>query len=252
MITALKAFTFESGNYDLKNCNEECITKEIARCRELASAYLKSKDRAQYYTISGDGYLDACNIIEHEDICCSVQFTDEELQRLRTQWIDVYNECTEEHLSYDADIDFATLSEVCPLDEISDDINALLEEKTHGTFTLIHGISSAPHYCYRFAVSIYDESKQTLHAPASFSMRLTDEEYTDLLEQRLFVPRQFCYNRLVLTHPHLAQRLTEHIHDLCYHNSPCGEIFTCPPFIIHFTEIEEDAKAILSEQENEK
>lgn len=60
---------------------------------------------------------------------------------------------------------------------------------------------------------------------------LTDEEYTDLFEQRLFVPRQFCYNRLVLTHPHLAQRLTEHIHELCFHNSPTGEIFACSPLI---------------------
>ena len=56
------------------------------------------------------------------------------------------------------------------------------------------------------------------------------------------------YNRLVLTHPHLAQCLTERMLTLSFH-----EMYDeYPMFVIHFTEIEEDAKAIEAELEGAK
>jgi hypothetical protein len=100
------------------------------------------------------------------------------------------------------------------------------------------------HYRYRFDVSFYDKKSKSFLDPIEFCIELSDEEYIQLLAERLLVPCQFCYNRIVLTLPRIAQHITEYVHDWCYHNYPTEDGSVCPPFMVHFTEIDEDAKAI--------
>ena len=52
----------------------------------------------------------------------------------------------------------------------------------------------------------------------------------------------------MLSHPQLMQRITEDIHDWHFENPQNKVLHSCLPFIICFTEIEEDAKIILEKQ----
>ena len=249
MLTSLKHFHYESNYYDLSQCEEESIIQEIAKHSEAAAAYVATKPRTTYLYIIGEGYN---GIVQCDEVCYAFPFTDEEMQNMRRQWIDEYNKYEEKSLTYDADITFEELNEAIPADEINDEITQMLYDKADGLITCIHNVERAHNGFYRFAASFYDEETQTLHQPINFHVSLTDEEYTELLTQRLFVPRQFCYNRLVLTHPHISQRISEHIHDWHFYHPLNNKIHSCLPFIVHFTEIEEDAKAIEAEQENEQ
>ena len=252
MITSIKGLINDSNYYDLNQSKEKYITQEIAQHREAAAAYVATKPRTTYLYISGEGYNDNLQIFAHDEVCYAFPFTDEEMQNMRKQWIDEYNKDAEEHLSYDDDITFEELNEVIPANEINDEITQMLYDKADGLITSIYEVGLAHKTFYRFAASFYDEETHTLHQPVNFRISLTEDEYIELLTQRLFVPKQFSYNRLVLTHPHIAQRISEYIHDWHFYNPVNGKIYSCLPFIVHFTEIEEDAKAILAEQENEK
>lgn len=252
MLTSLKHYYCFYSSYDLSQSKEEFITKEIAQHREVAKAYFATKPRTTYLYITGEGYSDESKFVECDEVCYAIPFTDEEIQNMRKQWIDEYNKDGEDVLSYDDDITFEELNDAIPADEINDDITKMLYDKTDGLITCIRKVGRVHNTYFRFAASFYDEETQTQHKPITFSIELTDEEYIEILTQRLFVPKQFCYNRLVLTHPHIAQRISEHIHDWHFHNPLNDKLYSCLPFIVHFTEIEEDAKAIEAEQEGDK
>ena len=244
MITGLKYSVFESNYYDLSISQENQIKEDIAKFRDVAREYLAKKQRVKYYDFIGEGYVDDCCIIQKDEVCYSFPFTDDELQRLRTQWIDAYNKDNDEPIPYDEDINFEELYDACPITEINDEIREWIEDMADGRFIEIQGISAMHHYRYRFDVSFYDKESQSFIDSTEFNVPLSDEEYVKLLAERLFVPRQFCYNRIVLTLPRIAQHITEYVHDWCYHNYPTEDGSVCPPFMVHFTEIDEDAKAI--------
>lgn len=244
MLTGFKNLTYESNFYDLTKSNESWIRKNIAQFRDTAKEHLAKKQRIKYYDFIGEGYVDDCCIIQKDEVCYSFPFTDDELQRLRTQWIDAYNKDNDEPIAYDEDIDFKELFDACHITEINDEIREWIEDKLGYRFMEIHGISATHHYRYRFDVSFYDKKSKSFLDPIEFCIELSDEEYIQLLAERLLVPCQFCYNRIVLTLPRIAQHITEYVHDWCYHNYPTEDGSVCPPFMVHFTEIDEDAKAI--------
>ena len=259
MITFLRRIgSYSSDFYDLTQSDEEYVKKEIAQCREKASAYLSKKNRTKYYALSGESTIDDFELPEGQAVWFSEPYTDEEVQRIATLIIDCYNKGVDdanlpyEKLPYDTDI--FDLCKDLPLHEtegFSEELDALIHKRAADNDMRPFAISLKPHYRYRFTALFYDKADGTLLHKKDFTYILTDEVYIDLLAQRLFVPKQFCYNRLVLTHPQLMQSITEYLHDWYYYDSP-KDLGICDPFIIHFTEIEEDAKAVLSEQENER
>lgn len=242
MITEFKNFTFESNYYDFTKSNEDWIRKNIEKFRYIAKEFLVKKQRVKYYSFIGEGYVDGYCVIQKDKVCYSYPFTDDELQRLRTQWIDAYNKDNEEPIPYDEDINFKELYDACPINEINDEIREWIEDMTSDNFIEIQDISPTHHYRYSFDVSFYDKETQSFLDPIELCIELSDEEYIQLLTERLLVPDQFCYNRIVLTLPQIARRITEYVHDWCFYHSPIGDLSKCPPFVVHFTEIEEDAK----------
>lgn len=247
---SLGGASYNTNYYDLAQSNDKYISKKVAECREMAKAYLTTKKRLKYYSITGNGFIDQYYAKEVEDIRFSFPFTDEEIGWIRTQWIDAYNEGLEEgyKIAYDNDITFDELDAACPIDEINEEVTKMLVDKTEGKFTYISKIDFAPHYRYKIKVLFYNEKDHSLYSPWHFMEKLTDEEYIELLTQRLLTPKQFCYNRLMLSHPQLMQRITEDIHDWHFENPQNKVLHSCLPFIICFTEIEEDAKIILGKQ----
>ena len=219
--------------------------------REIAKAYFAAKQRTPYFIVTGEGYGDDSFSLEYDEVSCSCLFSDEELHWMRTQWIDAYNKTADNPISYDDDVTFDELYNLVPGDEIDDEIfnkfTNMLYDKT-GYITNIHEVDFTPYYCYKFAISFYNEKARSLRPPIDFVIHLTDEEYIELLAQRLFLPELFNYNHLVLHKPQLAHRLTEVIYYWSLDNTRNPNL----PFILHFTEIEEDAKAIEAEMESEK
>jgi hypothetical protein len=246
MKTLFKSFIYECSSYDITQGDNEAaqwVREKLAECREKANDYISKKDRIKYYTLSGTSTVDEPDVIEGQSIWIPVAYTDEELQRISTLIIDCYNKDVDDKIPYDTDI-FGLCSDM-PLHEtkgFSAELDELIHEKAEEYDLEPCALSFEPHYNYRFMVFYYNRDTGELLSKQGFDVPLADEEYLELLSQRLLLGKQFNYNRLVLTHPHLAQCLTERMLTWSFHEMN-GE-YQYPTFIIHFTEIEEDAKAI--------
>ena len=254
MVTLLGGFVHESYDYDLTQgdgITAQWVRKKLAAYRETITAYLSRKGRTKYYALSGESTVDEPGFFEGKPFWIPVAYTDEELQRISTLIIDCYNKDADEKIPYDTDI-FDLCSDM-PLHEtkgFSAELDELIHKKAEEYNLEPYALSFDEHYFYRFKTCFYHREDGTLLSEEEFNIPLTDDEYINMLSQRLLLGKQFNYNRLVLTHPHLAQYLAERMLTWSFHEMN-GE-YQYPTFIIHFTEIEEDAKAILSEQENEK
>lgn len=242
MKTLYKGAVLVSNFYDLTQGDWEIaenIKKNISECEKTVSDYLEKKNRTKHYTISGISSLEDDDTEFH----ISLEFSDEEVERIRTLIVDIYNNDVDESEKIPYSTNIIELCKDMPLNEIegvNEELDTLLFGKLLGYDIIPYDIDFNHHYLYNFDVSFYDQKDGTVLSKESFKIHLTDEEYIYMLTQRLLIGEQFNYNRLILSRPSLAQRISECILDYSFEEM-WGK---WPLFVIHFTEINEDANSI--------
>lgn len=196
-------------------------------CREQAAEYLKAHPRRKYYKIT----YDLCG--EHVTHSC---LSDEDLKRIQ----DMIKEIAEDDPSADDEERMAILCD--NLDDLIDWHDYLPERHAQfigvedGEQTLVTGIDFDDFvYCGEFSgmgTEWFNEDKEKLH-PCGYLVKLTDEEWIELVVYRLFDPRMTFHDLR-----ELDRALYDRIVDEFYTPHECN-------FIIAMTEVNKVADAIL-------
>lgn len=246
MKTRFNAFTLETDSFDItaeETLATEFIKRELNKHSETARKFLANKQRQKYYIISGFDTTFA-----GETDCwtsCFVSFTDEEVEFVSRSLIDIYNKGVEDSEKIPYGTNILELCKDMPISEITgenSELDNLFEHKICGLDITLEEVNFDSHFnLYSFSLIPYDSNTKKTLEPIHFRVELSDEQYIYMLTQKLLLKEQFNYNRLVLTNPTLAQKITHSGSDILF------DRVNINPYIVEFTEIDNDIQEILAQ-----
>lgn len=205
---------------------------------QLARTYLAEHPKKLFYTAWGY----STNVSsEDDDFYRLVPYTDEEIQRIKELFVELWNQDPLEE-----DVYVNTYDDM-PSDELTcdnfggknDELDRLVWGRSSTAFfdATRLDVHSGTH-AYYFTTQDYNpETKEMNHYSDSKKVKLTEEEYLYLLTEQLF-DKEFSFNRLILYNSSLAQKI-------CEATDPCHEFgMIHRPYLILMSEVLDDAEQI--------
>ncbi|MGM9746960.1 MAG: hypothetical protein ACI30H_08385 [Paludibacteraceae bacterium] len=207
---------------------------------QLARTYLAERPKKLFYTAWGyptdmDG--------NDDDFYRLVPYTDEEIQRIKELFVELWNQDPLEE-----DVYVNTYDDI-PQDELTcdnfggknDELDRLVWGRSSTAWfdATRLDLRSGTHAYYFRTLAYHPETKEMEHYGDYRLVELTEEEYLYLLTEQLF-NKDFSFNRLILYNPSLAQKI-------CDATDPGQELgigITHSPYLILMNEVLEDAEQI--------